>query len=85
MDASTGWSALYLVLEVLKWLVIVRALLSWVVSPRTRNPLVEGIERVTDPLLRPLRSLLPGSGGMDLSPLVAIFLIYFLQRVISGL
>lgn len=70
------------VLEVLKWLIIVRALMSWFVDPRSANPLVAWIRGVTDAILGPLRSLLPGMGGMDLSPLVAILLIQLAQQAI---
>ncbi|MET0398091.1 MAG: YggT family protein [Longimicrobiaceae bacterium] len=70
------------VLEVLKWLIIARALMSWFVDPRSANPLVAWIRGVTDAILGPLRSLLPGMGGMDLSPLVAILLIQLAQQAI---
>jgi YggT family protein len=70
------------VLEVLKWLIIVRALMSWFVDPRSANPLVSWIRGVTDAVLSPIRSLLPGMGGMDLSPLVAILLIQLAQQAI---
>jgi YggT family protein len=70
------------VLEVLKWLIIVRALMSWFVDPRSANPLVAWIRGVTDAVLGPIRSLLPGMGGMDLSPLVAILLIQLAQQAI---
>jgi YggT family protein len=70
------------VLEVLKWLIIVRSLMSWFVDPRSANPLVAWIRGVTDAVLSPIRSLLPGMGGMDLSPLVAILLIHLAQQAI---
>jgi YggT family protein len=70
------------VLEVLKWLIIARALMSWFVDPRSANPLVAWIRGVTDAILGPLRSLLPGMGGMDLSPLVAILLIELVKQAI---
>ncbi|HEU0077025.1 MAG TPA: YggT family protein [Longimicrobiaceae bacterium] len=72
------------VLEVLKWLIIARALMSWFVDPRSANPLVAWIRGVTDAILGPLRSLLPNMGGMDLSPLVAILLIHLAQQAIAS-
>lgn len=75
---------LYNVLEVLKWIIIVRALMSWFVDPRSANPLVAWIRGVTDAILRPLSSLLPNMGGMDLSPLVAILLIHLAQQAIAS-
>jgi YggT family protein len=77
-----GWLILYYTLEVVKWLVIVRAVMSWFASPASRNPLVEGLRRITDPILRPVQSLLPDMGGIDVSPLVVFFLIILLQQVI---
>ena len=70
------------VLEVLKWLIIARALMSWFVDPRSANPLVAWIRGVTDAILAPIRSIPPGMGGMDLSPLVAILLIQLVQQAI---
>lgn len=72
------------VLEVLKWLIIARALMSWFVDPRSANPLVAWIRGVTDAILRPLSSLLPSMGGMDLSPIVAILLIHLAQQAIAS-
>ena len=67
------------VLEALKWLVIVRALLSWV-NPDPYNPIVQFIERVTEPILQPLRQLIPiYKIGIDISPILAILIIFFLQ------
>lgn|GEM_PF-1793241 len=77
-----GWMVLYNVLEVLKWLIIARALMSWFVDPRSGNPLVLWIRNVTDAILRPISSIMPNMGGMDLSPLAAILLIYLAQSAI---
>lgn len=77
-----AWIILYYTLELLKWLVIVRAVMSWFVSPYSENPLVNGIRRITDPILRPLSDMLPSMGGVDLSPIVAFFAIIVAQQVI---
>ncbi len=60
------------------WLIIIRALISWV-SPDPFNPIVQFLIRATEPILRPIQRALPPMSGLDLSPLVAIFIIYFLQ------
>lgn len=61
------------------WLIIIRALLSWV-NPDPRNSLVQFLTRVTEPVLAPIRRRVPSwSVGLDLSPLVAILAIYFVQ------
>lgn len=77
-----GWMVLHSMLEVLKWLIIVRALMSWFVDPYSRNALVVWIRRVTDVVLRPFAALIPPVGGMDLSPLIAIFAIVLIQNAI---
>lgn len=63
------------------WLVIIRALISWV-SPDPYNPIVRFLIAATDPVLRPVQRMLPPMSGLDLSPLVVIFLIYFLQAFV---
>ncbi len=67
------------VLEALTWLVIIRALLSWV-NPDPSNGIVQFIERATEPLLAPFRTLIPSYKiGIDLSPILAILMLYFLK------
>jgi len=67
------------VLNIYMWVIIIRALLSWV-NPDPYNPIVQFLTRVTEPVLRPLRKLVPTwKMGIDLSPLIAILIIYFLE------
>jgi YggT family protein len=67
------------VIEVLWWLIVIRALLSWV-NPDPNNPIVQFIERVTEPILYPFRKLIPAYKiGVDLAPLFAILFLYFLK------
>jgi len=68
------------VLNIYMWIIIIRALLSWV-SPDPYNPIVQFLTRVTEPVLRPIRKLVPPwkMGGLDLSPLIAILIIYFME------
>lgn len=67
-----------IVLNVLYWLILVRALVSWV-NPDPFNPVVQFLERTTEPMLAPIRRLLPVM-PMDLSPLVVFLIIVFLQH-----
>jgi YggT family protein len=61
------------------WIIIIRALISWV-SPDPYNPIVRFLYRVTEPVLRPVRKILPiGGMGIDFSPLIVILIIYFLR------
>ena len=80
-----AWIVLYYTLEVFKWLIIVRALMSWFVNPYSDNPLVRLIRKVTDPVLRPVSEMVPVMGGVDLSPIVAFFAIVLLQQVVVRL
>ncbi len=61
------------------WIIIIRAVLSWV-NPDPYNPIVRGIASITDPVLSWLRRRFPlMAGSIDFSPLVVIFVIYFLR------
>ncbi|MFB3817959.1 MAG: YggT family protein [Candidatus Methylomirabilales bacterium] len=60
------------------WIIIARALISWV-NPDPWNPIVQFLHRATEPVLAPIRRRLPMS-GIDFSPMVAILAIYFAQR-----
>lgn len=61
------------------WLVVIRALLSWV-NPDPHNAIVQFIERTTEPLLHPFRQLIPAYKiGIDVSPLLAALFLYFLR------
>jgi YggT family protein len=75
---------LYQFLSLVQLLIIARVILSWVASPVSRNPVVQLIRQVTDPILLPIQSILPRTGMFDLSPMVALFAIYLLQSLIAG-
>ena len=67
------------VLNAYMWVIIIRALISWV-NPDPYNPIVQILTRVTEPALRPIRKLVPPHRvGIDLSPMIAILVIMFLQ------
>ncbi len=61
------------------WIIIIRALLSWV-NPDPWNPIVRFLYRVTEPVLRPIRRRLPWQTGIDFSPILVILALVFLQR-----
>jgi YggT family protein len=61
------------------WIIIARAIISWV-NPDPSNPIVRFLYRVTEPVLRPVRYRLPTlASGLDLSPLVVILVLYFID------
>jgi YggT family protein len=83
---GTFFDVILYVLQALQWLVIIAALVSWV-SPDPRNPIVRFLYVTTEPLFRPFRRILPPSrtGGIDLSPLFVLVIIYALSRFIARL
>ncbi|MBL4665576.1 MAG: YggT family protein [Nitrospinaceae bacterium] len=67
------------VLTLYMWIIIIRALLSWV-NPDPYNPIVQFLNSITEPVLHRIRQLVPMSGiGMDFSPLIVLLAIMFLQ------
>jgi len=60
------------------WVIIIRALISWV-SPDPYNPIVQFLVRSTEPVLEPIRRHIP-IPGIDISPIIAVILIYFLNE-----
>jgi len=82
--------AIYL-LSILSWIVIAQVILSWLIAFNVINlqsgfvrSLVDLIDRITRPLYRPIRRIMPDMGGLDLSPFVLLVTIYILQRVLVG-
>ncbi|MBI1401396.1 YggT family protein [Hyphomonas sp.] len=80
---------LYQILNIASWIIIIQAILSWLVMFKvidTRNSVVASIwgalERLTEPLYRPIRNMLPAMSGLDISPLIVLLIIFFLQQVI---
>ena len=72
------------VLWLYMWVIIVRVLISWV-NPDPWNPIVQFLQRATDPVLYQIRKRLGmGSMGFDFSPIIAILLIMFLQIAVVG-
>lgn len=70
---------LKIVLNIYMWIIIGRALISWV-NPDPYNPIVKFLYKATEPLLYRVRRVLPVMGGLDLSPLLVLLAIMFLQN-----
>lgn len=67
------------ILTILNWLIIIRALISWV-NPDPFNPIVQILYKVTEPLLAPFRRIIPMyTVGLDVSPIFALIFIWFLK------
>ena len=78
-----------IVLHLYTYLLIAAAVLSWLIAfnvVNVRSPVVAAVAdflyRITEPLLRPIRNLLPNLGGLDISPVILILLIFFIESVI---
>jgi YggT family protein len=77
------------IIDIYIWILIASAVLSWLIAfnvVNTRNPIVNNIGeflyRVTEPLLRPIRNMLPNLGGIDVSPVILIILLLFLKQLV---
>jgi YggT family protein len=68
-----------IILTIYMYIIIARALISWV-NPDPYNPIVSFLYRVTEPVLYRIRKRLPSMGGLDLSPLIVLLIIFFLQK-----
>ena len=72
----------YYLLSLLIYLLIAAALISWFpIDPR--NKLVRSLHTVTDPILHPIRTLIPPIGGISFDIMIAVFLLYLVRGVIA--
>jgi YggT family protein len=73
------------VLVVYSWVIIVRALLSWVIADPA-HPVMKPLVLLTEPVLAPLRRLVPPRvlGGLDVSPVLALLLVFLLRALLVG-
>ncbi len=83
-------SVIQMALNLYVWMIIVQAIMSWLIAfgvINTRNRFVymvgDFLYRITEPLLRPIRQFLPNLGGIDLSPVVLLLAIVFIQNVLA--
>jgi YggT family protein len=80
-----------LLLRVLGWIIIAQVILSWLIAFNVLNTSSQGLraflgalDRMTEPLYRPIRRIMPDFGGIDFSPLVVLLLIQILRMLLSG-
>lgn len=83
------YEILDIVLSAASWVILIQAILSWLIAFNVINTYNDGVrtvwtalEKMTEPLYRPIRKILPDFGTLDVSPLVVLFLIYILQRAV---
>jgi YggT family protein len=82
---------LILLLNVLWWIIIIQVVLSWLfvfnvlnTSSQGLRRFVEALDRITEPVYRPIRKVLPDFGGIDFAPLIVLILISILQMLLRG-
>ena len=82
---------LQMLLWVLSWVVIAQVVLSWLFAFNVINPssgfmrgLVDALDKITAPLYRPIRKILPDFGRLDFSPLVLLLAIAIVSRLLGG-
>lgn len=83
---------LNLLLNVLWWIIIAQVVISWLIAFNVLNThsggvraFLNALERLTAPLYRPIRKILPDFGGIDFSPFVILILIAVIQKLLAGI
>ena len=64
-------------------LILLRAISSWFASPDSDHPAIDLLKRLTDPVLEPIKKALPDTGGIDLSPLIALIGLELVKRILG--
>ena len=80
---------LLILLTVAWWIIVIQMILSWLVAFNVINThndfvrgLMRGLDRITEPVYRPIRKLLPDFGGLDFSPMVVLLILWILNQVL---
>lgn len=78
-----------ILLKVVWWIIVIQMVLSWLVAFNVINTyndfvrgLLRGLDRITEPVYRPIRKVLPDFGGLDFSPMVVLLVLWILNRVL---
>ena len=78
-----------LLLDIAWWVIIIQAILSWLIAFNVINTYNSGVrsfllalDRMTEPVYRPIRRILPDFGGLDFSPMIVLLLIYILSNIV---
>ncbi len=80
---STIFTVLYYILWIFELILLARVILSWFPNVDRSNPLIQFLYDVTEPVLRPIREMMPPTGMMDLSPLIVFLIIQVLMTLIQ--
>lgn len=81
-----------MLLQLLIWIIIIQAILSWLIAFNVINihnqfvrTILYALERIVDPMLRPIRRFMPDLGGIDFSPMVLILILIAIQKLLPAL
>ena len=80
---STIFTVLYYALWIFELILLARVILSWFPNVDRSNPIIQFLYTVTEPVLRPIREMMPPTGMMDLSPLIVFLIIQVLMTLIQ--
>ena len=76
-------------LDVVWWIIVIQAVLSWLIAFNVINTYNDGVrqiwvalQKMTEPIYRPIRRILPDFGALDLSPLVVLLILYILGNIV---
>ena len=85
----TVFQIILVLLNILWWIIVVQAIMSWLIGfnvINTHNEFVRSVwlalERITEPLYRPFRRILPNFGALDLSPMVVLLIVALLSNIV---
>jgi YggT family protein len=80
-----------MIIQILIWIIIAQVIVSWLVAFNVINThndfmrtFLNALDRITEPLYRPIRRILPDFGGIDFSPLVILILIQVIKKLLNG-
>lgn len=80
------YDLLYYILSITIWIIVAQAILSWLIAFNvlgnandTVRQIYFSLNKLTEPLYRPLRKIMPDFGALDLTPMVVLFIVYFLR------
>jgi YggT family protein len=78
-----------ILLKVVWWIIVIQMILSWLVAFNVINTyndfvrgLLKGLDRITEPVYRPIRKILPDFGGLDFSPMVVLLVLWILNTIL---
>lgn len=82
-EVNTLGGILATLINLLAIAILIRALLSWV-RPDPSNPIVQALDAITEPILQPLRQIMPRMGMIDITPMVAMIVLFIIANLLRN-